>query len=264
MPHATLGLAMRVFVSPRRVLGLFAVAILASGIATADTIEVTGIGTGDSNFYIDETINSVLTPTVVYFAGTINIQLTNDAGTEFDRTTMCVQLLTDIDLGDIYNTTVLSPSQVSVTPPPTDAALEQIAWLLDNEEAGATTGDEAAGLQLAIWKISQDGVFTGTGYDGENPFITGTVQESTGTATPAAILTDAVGYLTASIGESSDLAYVYENATQADPPVAAQMLEGLEYQDGGPAPAPESSTFVLAGVALLALGHTARRKLGSR
>jgi hypothetical protein len=42
------------------------------------------------------------------------------------------------------------------------------------------------------------------------------------------------------------------------------MLEGLEYKDGGPAPAPESSTFMLAGAALLALGHTARRKLGRR
>jgi hypothetical protein len=240
------------------VLGVLAVAILASGIAAADTIEVTSVGTGDSNFYIDETINSVLTPTDVYFAGTINIQVTNDVGTEFDRTSMCVQLLTDIDLNDTYNTAVLLPSQV--TPPPTIAALEQVAWLLDNEQAGATTGDEAAGLQLAIWKIAQDGVYTG----GQNPFTTGTVQESTGTATPAAILTYAEGYLTDSVGRSSDLAYVYENSTQADPPVAAQMLEGLEFQDGGPSPAPESSTFMLAGVALLALGRTARRKLGSR
>ena len=254
MRYATLGLAMGVSVPSRRVLGLFAVAILASGVAAADTIEVTSVGLGDSGMYIDE--NG--TPTDVYFAGIINIQLIDSAGT-FDRTTMCVQLLTDIDLSVVYNTTVLLPSQVTVTPPPSVGDLEQIAWLLDNETP--TTGDQAAGLQLAIWKITQDGVYTG----GSNPFTTGTVQESTGTTpTPAAVLTDATTYLTASVGKSSDLAYVYENASQADPPVAAQMLEGLEYKDGGPAPAPESSTFMLAGAALLALGHTARRKLGRR
>jgi hypothetical protein len=246
----------------RRFLPLFAAVLLGSGVAAADTIEVTSIGLGDSNFYIDETINGVLTPTDVYFAGVINIQLTDPAGT-FNRTTMCVQLLVDIDLGATYNTTVLLPSQVNVTAPPTDAGLEQIAWLLDNETP--TDGDSAAGLQLAIWKIASDGVFTGTGNAGRHPFTTGTVQEASGAyTTPSAILTDATNDLTAAEGKSSDLAYVYENATQANPPVGAQMLEGLEFHDGGPSPVPESSTFVLAGVALLALGHTARRRLISR
>ncbi|MGB7762018.1 MAG: hypothetical protein WBL61_19460 [Bryobacteraceae bacterium] len=250
---------MRGFKPSRCVFGLFAAAILASGIAAADTIEVTSVGLGDSGIYIDEDIDGTLTPTDVYFAGIIDIQLTDSSGT-YDRTTMCVQLLTDINLGTVYNTTVVAPSQATVNSPTTNGALEQIAWLLDN--VTPTTGDQAAGLQLAIWKIAEDGVDTGSNLT----FTSGTVQQATGGyTTPAAVLSYATTYLAASVGNASDLAYVYENASTGNPPTAAQMLEGLEYQDGGPAPvAPESSTFVLAGVALLALGHTARRKLGSR
>jgi hypothetical protein len=246
---------MSVVAPSRRVFGLFAVAILASGIAAADTIVVTGTGDGES-FWIDE--NG--TPTDVSFAGIIDITLD---GT-YKRTTMCVQLFTDISENVTYNTTVLLPSQVNwQPPPPTDAALEQIAWLLDNEEAGANTNAKAAGLQLAIWKIAEDGVYTG----GSNPFGSGSVTVSTGTATNATVLADATAYLTDATGKSSDLAFVYVNtATSGSPPTPEQMLEGLEFS-GGPQPpplTPECSTFILAGVALLALGRTARRKLGSR
>jgi len=232
---------------------MFAVAILASGIAAAATIEVTGIGLGDSNIYVKE--NG--TDANVYFAGVINIQLINSAGT-FNRTTMCVQLFVDINEYQVYNTGVYLPSQVA--PSSTAAELEQIAWLLDN--VTPTTNDQAAGLQLAIWKIAQDGVDTGSNLS----FTTGTVQEATGTyTTNATVLSDAQGYLADSVGNSTNIAYVYENATTGSNPTPAQMLEGLEYHDGGPVPTtPESSTFVMAGVALLALRQTAWRKLRNR
>jgi len=232
---------------------VFAAAILASGIAAADTIEVTGIGAGDSNFYIKENGAN----TNVYFAGIINIYLTQGSS-YYTRTTMCVELFTDISENITYNTTVYLPSQVGA--PQNPAALEQIAWLLDNETP--VGNDAAAGLQLAIWKIEVDGVYTG----GSSPFTSGEVQQASGGyTTPAAILSDAQGYLTASVGHSSNIAYVYDNVTQGSNPTAVQMLEGLEYHDGGPAPTtPESSTFVLAGVALLALRQTAWRKLRGR
>ncbi|MFZ1144888.1 MAG: hypothetical protein WAN37_08560 [Bryobacteraceae bacterium] len=236
---------------------MFAVAILASGIAAADTIEVTGLGAGAS-FWIDE--NG--TPTDVDFGGIIDIQLTETgvSGT-FERTTMCVQLFTAIDENTVYNTTVVPPSQAAVTAPTSNAALEQIAWLLDTYDpvSGNTlTDDQAAGLQLAIWKIAEDGVYAGA----SNPFSSGTVEQSTTRheTTNATILSDAESYLTDAVGHSSNLAFVYENVTTGG--VAVQMLEGPQYPTG-PGSTPESSTFVLAGVALLALGRMARRKLVS-
>ena len=238
----------------RRACYLFVAAILACGIAAADTIVVTGTGLGDNNFYLKE--NG--TDTEVYFAGIIDITLDGN----YKRTSMCVQLFVNINENTTYNSTVLTPEEVAMTPPPTVAALEQIAWLLDsNNGSPASTNDQAAGLQLAIWKIAEDGVYTG----GANPFTTGTVQEATGNhTTPTAILTDAQTYLTAAVGQWSNSAFVYENVTTGSPPTAVQMLEGWEYS-GGPQPvAPESSTFILAGAALLALGRTARRNLGRR
>jgi len=246
---------MRGFKPSRCVFGLFAAAILASGIAAADTIEVTSVGLGDSGIYIDEDIDGTLTPTDVYFAGIIDIQLTDSSGT-YDRTTMCVQLLTDINLGTVYNTTVVAPSQATVNSPTTNGALEQIAWLLDN--VTPTTGDQAAGLQLAIWKIAEDGVDTGSNLS----FTKGLVQivQSGNDTTPTAIVTYADTYLAQSVGHSTDAAFVYENVTTGRNPTAVQMLEGLQFS-GGPQPfTPESSTFVLAGAALLALGHRVRRR----
>jgi len=249
----------------RRALGLLAAAILASGIAAADTIDATGVdgSLGQYNVWIDQQGTNVNT----YFAGVIDIQLTNSEDT-VDRETMCVDLFTDIYLGETYNTTVYTPSQI--TSPATAAArLEWVGWLEDNallpvlvpgdpstlsSNDWAATGAQAAGLQLAIWDITVDG---GDG------FSSGEVQAATGAnTTDPTVLSWAETYETLSAGQLSNLAFVYENVDVNNNP--AQTLEGPEYQDNGPQPAPESSTFVLAGVALLALGHIARCKLACR
>ncbi|MGB9454455.1 MAG: hypothetical protein WCB12_00290 [Bryobacteraceae bacterium] len=248
---------MDVFHPCRRTFHLFAAAILACGIATADTI-VANIDTslGEENalwLNIPAYNGGPGADTELYFAGVLEIQLTNSNGT-VDRDTMCVDLFTDIYVGQAYGTSVDLPSQV--LPPQSPAALEQIAWLLDN--VTPTTPEEGAALQVAIWKIE---------VDGGGSFTTGQVQQpaSSNDMTPItqAVLSDAQAYLSASVGQSSDSAFVYENVSLSDGS-PAQTLEGLEFLDNGPQPAPESSTFVLAGVALLALGRTARRKLGSR
>jgi hypothetical protein len=238
---------------------LFAVAILASGIAAADTIVATGVDPsfGEYNLWIDQQGTDVNT----YFAGVIDIQLVNSGGNTFNRYTMCVDLFTDIYLGNSYNTVVELPSQVS--PPQSPAFLERVAWLEDNALLPvmtpgdpsllpsidwASTPTQAAGLQLAIWDITVDG---GDG------FLSGEVQAATGAnLTDPATLAWAETYEAVSVGLSSNAAFVYEN-------LGAQTLEGPEYQDNGPSPTPESPTMLLAGAALLALGHAARRRLGS-
>jgi hypothetical protein len=229
---------------------MFAVAILASGIAAADTIVATGTGVGE-NIWVD-----VSGTNTSEFAGLIDITVTNSTGS-YKQDTFCAQITVDINEGTTYNTTVELPSQVNWSPPPpTNAALEQDAWLIDNYQASANTNTTAAALQLAIWKIAEDGVYTGAA----NPFNSGIVEKGSGTdVTPAAVLTAAQNYLIDAEGKSSDLANVYVNVAQTgNPPAPAQMLEGIRYAD-----TPESSTFVLAGIALLALGHSARRRLGS-
>lgn len=247
---------MGVFYPSRRTFHLFAAAILACGIAAADTI-VANIDTslGEENalwLNIPAYSGGPGADTELYFAGVLDIQLTNSNGT-VDRDTMCVDLFTDIYVGEAYGTSVDLPSQVP--PPQSPAALEEIAWLLDN--ITPTTPVEGAALQVAIWKIQ---------VDGGGSFTTGQVQQPTDssdmTPTTQAVLNDAEAYLSASVGQSSDSAFVYENVSLSDGS-PAQTLEGLEFLDDGPQPAPESSTFVLAGVALLALGRMARRKLGS-
>jgi len=246
---------------------VLAVAILASGIAAADTIVATGVdgALSESSLWIDE--NGTDTSEI---AGVIYIQLTDSSGT-VDRDTMCVDLFTNIYLNQTYNTTVDLPSQVP--PPQNPAYLERIAWLEDNallpvlfpgdpstlpSADWSATQAQAAGLQLAIWDIVVDG---GDG------FSSGQVQAWTGTTNPTdpTTLSWAEPYESVSVGQTSNVAYVYENVSQGSNPIAAQTLEGPAYQDSGPKPTtPESSTFVLAGVALLALGRTARRKQRSR
>lgn len=246
----------------RRTFPLFAVATLACGIAAADTIVATGVNAslGEYNVWI----NANGTDTNTYFAGVIEIQLTNSSGT-VDRDTLCVDLFTDIYLGQSYGTTVYLPSQIS--PASTAAALERAAWLEDNallpaQNPGApstlpssdwvTTAAQGAGLQLAIWDIEVDG---GDGLS------SGEVQAATGSnPTDPTVLSWAETYESLSSGMTSNVAFVYENvdSSNGDP---AQTLEGPEFQDNGPQPVPESSSFVLAGVALLALRPTARREL---
>jgi hypothetical protein len=245
-------------------------AILTCGIAAADTIVATGIGAGVEHLYIgeDPTDDGTVTDTNVYFAGIIDINVAyTTGGTQYARTTMCVQLFVNIDEGTTYNSVIYAPSYAPVTAPTTNLALEQIAWLEDNEMPASTDPNlntDTAGLQLAIWKIAEDGEYLGAA----NPFSSGRVTAiTTGTnQTNAAVLTAAEGYLSDAeingVANLTNVAFVYENSTQANPPVAAQMLEGPSFSTGPQPTTPENSTFVLAGVALLALGHTARRRLG--
>ena len=231
---------------------LVTAATVLCGIAAADTIVATGVDTsaGEYNVWINENGTDV----DAFFAGVILIQLTDSAGV-FNRDTLCVQLFTDIYLNQMYGTSVVTPDEVG------GGNLDRVSWLIDNALPGIVAAPNApaspaqgAGLQLAVWDIREDG---GDG------FSSGSVQQaSAANPTDPSVLYWAEYYEALSQGMSSGDAFVYVNVNLSNGS-PAQMLEGPEFpNDGGPQPAPEASTLVLAGTALAALGLVGRRKIG--
>jgi len=218
-------------------------------LASANTIIVTGVDNSrGENIWINE--NKSSTDTQAY-AGVIDITVTDNSGTQYNRISMCVDLFTQIQENVTYNTTVLNPDQV------TGKNLLRVAWLMDNallDGAGlpkadwVTTAAQGAGLQLAIWDIVHD---NGDG------LTSGNVERAQhGHSTPSDVQTWVTTYLNASLGKSSDTGYVYQNVT-TDTGTVVQMLIGPTY-DTGPGPTPEPPTFALVGGALIAIGQVVR------
>jgi len=225
--------------------------LLVGGNAFADmyTIDATGVdSTRGESIWMNENGTNVHQ----YFAGVVDITLT-DTGTQqqWNRDTLCVDLFTDIYLGKTYRTTLLDPYEIS------GKNLTRVSWLVDNallptqssylsvlpSSDWVTNSAQGAGIQLAIWDIVEN---NGDGLSA------GSVQASTdpNNQTPADVLYWANFYDTQSLNQSSGLAFVYDNVDlSSDAP--AQMLEGPEFTDGGPVPAPEPSTcqFMLVSLA---------------
>jgi hypothetical protein len=164
------------------------------------------------------------------------IDLTVDS---YARVVFCVELFININVAT-YNTVL----DFADTP-----SLKRAAWLLNNYyPTDAVTG---SAMQLAIWDIMTDNA------DG---FTSGLVQKSTGTATPATVLADAVNYETLSTGKSSTSAVIYHNTLNGTP---VQTLIGL-WPSTGPepiAPEPAAIFLMIGGLALIGLG---RLRLGRR
>jgi hypothetical protein len=227
--------------------------LLAGGNAFADTYTIDPDGV-DWNLGENVWINEDGSPIQTYFTGVIDIVLTDTTSNQqWNRDTLCVDLFTDIYLDQTYGTTVLQPSDIS------GKNLTRVSWLVDNallptrdssyssllpSSDWATNSAQGAGIQLAIWDIVED---NGDG------FSAGSVQASSdpNNPTPSDVLYWANTYETLSLNQSSDLSYVYENVSLSDGS-PAQMLEGPEYADNGPAPVPEPSAcqFMLVSLAV--------------
>jgi hypothetical protein len=239
-------------------LRLTVVLLALTGVASASSlINATGVDwTRGESIWIDENGSTVN----AYFAGVIFIALTQN-GQQYNRDTLCVDLFTDIYLGQTYGTQLLNPSDVP------GRNLERVAWLIDNAllptqnqqvtsalspSDWVTTAAQGAGIQLAIWDITTDG---GDGLS------SGSVQASTspGAVTDPAVVAWANIYETLSLNEQSNSAFVYQN-WNLNNLAPAQMLEGPMFQDNGPAPVPEPLTYVLVGGALVGLGIFRRRQ----
>jgi len=244
----------------RFIVRLSLVLFVFTGLASASTIDVTGVNgnLGIYNFDIDQ--NGTTVP--IYFAGVINITLTSPDGQQYNRDTMCVDLYTDIYIGGTYDTNVLTPDELP------GRNLDQVAWLEDNalvptQDAGASSvlpqsdwaesPAQGAGLQVALWDLTTPGGVQTAPDSNQNDWQYW------------------ANYYEGLIGAntSSDLAFVYENWSDSGP---AQMLEGPVFLDGGPvpnpgpmslgsdpAPSPEPATYALVGAALVGIGLCGRR-----
>jgi hypothetical protein len=177
--------------------------------ASPYTINATGVDwSRGENIWIRENGTDRQT----YFTGVIYISLFDQSGNQWNRDTLCVDLFTDIYIGVTYDTVELHPNDVS------GRNLTRVSWLVDNallptqvnpyssllpSSDWVTTPAQGAGIQLAIWDITEN---NGDG------FSAGSVQASQdpNNPTPADVLYWATLYETLSLGETSDLAYVYD------------------------------------------------------
>jgi hypothetical protein len=237
--------------------------LLLGGNMFADTytIDPTGVdSTRGESIWMNENGNNVKQ----YFAGVVFITLTDtDTHQQWNRDTLCVDLFTDIYIGQTYGTTLLDPYEISSN------NLTRVSWLVDNallptqssylsvlpSSDWVTNSAQGAGIQLAIWDIVEN---NGDGLSA------GTVRASTSTdpnnQTPADVLDWADTYEKLSLNKSSGLAFVYDNVNLLSG-TRVQMLEGPEYADNGPVPAPEPSTCQFMLVSLAAgIGLWLRRR----
>ena len=196
-----------------------------------------------------------------YFAGVLNIAVTSNNHTYY-RDAICVDLFTGIGIGGTYDTTILRPDEEQ----PKNGT--RVSWLIDNailptygipgytgsllpSQYWVTNAVNGAALQIAVWDIV---------HDGGDGFSAGSVQYgSVNHPANPAVLAAANYYRTASAGQWSDLAYIYDNVVQ-NSTTEAQMLAGPLFLDDGPHPNPEPATLAMAGGVLIGLGALARKK----
>src|SRR5215831_84627 len=101
-----------------RSLVLLTVSLALCGRASSSTITVTGVDNsrGESIW-----LNLDRADEDLYFAGALDITL-NRGTNSYDRTTYCVDLFTNIYIGQTYNTNVVAPSEVP------GRNLNRVAW----------------------------------------------------------------------------------------------------------------------------------------
>ena len=246
---------------------------VATASASAATIVVQidwsrGGGTGAGS---DVWLKQDGTDTDVYFAGVIQIDVM-DAGVSVTRDALCVDLFTDIYIGSTYDTYAYNPDEIP------GKNLPRVAWLVDNalpvnaaQQAASqlasndwvTTPIQGIGLQMAVWDIvhdNGDGLFAGRVQASANGDVTDHTSDPTG-ATWTYYDWERF-YLTSSLGQSSNSAYVYDNYTSDG--TQMQMLISPRYMDGGLVPNPEPGTLLLVGLSLIAVGYYSRKKTMGR
>ena len=158
-----------------RILVLFLMLVVGCGVVSADAIDAYTVDwSRGENIWLYMPAGGANGPMQVqqtYFTGVIDIVLTANNQLYY-RNTLCVDLFTDIYIGETYFTHVAAPDWAEQQFPKYGNTLTESGWLIDNElpsvnaAVGSPTPFElahggssamGAGLQLAIWKITVDG-----------------------------------------------------------------------------------------------------------
>jgi hypothetical protein len=230
--------------------------LMVAGLASADTLYVNGVDTSLGLGAANNTNGWLRVGGAdqdVYYYGAIDITIDGYA-----RAVFCIDLFTDIYIGSTNSSVLTRPGTL---------AQGQAAWLLneywpettnlptvvvDSTPTTATAAEVGAAIQLGLWDVVQNN-------SGTLDTSSTTIGLSVNNTNPATTATDRVvavlaqSYVTASSGQYSDSAYVYNNFCIGGAPVClvqSQTLIGLAVNDGGPT-APEPATiwmFLIGGI----------------
>ena len=233
-----------------------ATAVTASGVAAhADSLNV-GTSPGSFTFSIKDNHNTT-TETAGggnYAGTTMHISSTNT--TVAFSAVYCVDLFDDISSGGPYNLSWNTTGNVNGSPVKN---ADDIAWLILNLSAGATTPTESEALQAAIWATEYDG----TGGNNSPEFIlsSGSPLFSDYT-TDLGLLNTAISHGQVNGGLVADLDWLSPSSGSRWDETTNQGLVGMPPGATDPS-VPEPGTLSLLGTGLLGVAGIIRRRLSA-
>jgi len=180
----------------------------------------------------------------VYY-NTFCVDMTHETSSIFSALNTPTPQLTSSYSGGVTPALAYNPGTVS------DSSLGVAAWLANTYNSSATTADQQAGLQIAIWKVLYETTETGAGIEN---LASGSIQFSGN----AAAISDAITYVTdwVSQGKQSSSAYLVNYAS-----TDGNLNDHAQYQLIATVPTPEPSTLAIACLGVIGfVGYGLKRR----